>query len=115
MKLRLERKHKKVLNQGQTALWSMPSFCLKSMRTFVPGSLIIRTDSQISSVITQEFYQYDRDKITYLRRESVFLCLKDNLPEIAKSGLRQRFHKPLFRWFESTSRDQFKMKERKLE
>ena len=48
MKLRLERKHKKALNQGYTALCSMPSFCLKSMRTFVPGSLIIRTDSQIS-------------------------------------------------------------------
>ena len=28
-----------------------------------------------------------------------------DFPEIAKSGLRQRFHKPLFRWFESTSRD----------
>jgi len=48
MKLRLERTHTKALNQGQTALWSMPSICLKSMRAFVPGSLISRTDSQIS-------------------------------------------------------------------
>lgn len=47
MKLRMERKHKKLLNQGQTALWSMPSFCPESMRTLVPGSLISRTDSQI--------------------------------------------------------------------
>ena len=48
MKLRLERTNKKVLNQGHTALWSMPTIFLKSMRTFVPGSLSNRTDSQIS-------------------------------------------------------------------
>jgi|GEM_PF-6855732 len=48
MKLRLERTNTKVLTQGHTALWSMPSFCLVSMRTFVPGSLSIKTDSQIS-------------------------------------------------------------------
>ena len=47
MKLRLEHTIMKALNQEQIALWSMPSFCMVSMRTFVPGKLSNKTDSQI--------------------------------------------------------------------
>ena len=47
MKLRLERTNKKALSQEHTALWSMPAICPVSMRTFVPGRLSNKTDSQI--------------------------------------------------------------------
>jgi len=47
MKLRLEHTIMKALHQEQKALWSMPSYCLVSMRTFVPGRLSNKTDSQI--------------------------------------------------------------------